>query len=169
MTESVERAGVKSQEICSRVPATLQLRPGSCPFLSKPQFLCLMRMGRTSQVSWKSIVSSGVRMFGTRCRTGGRAWLLSGPCITASGSSHSWKPGTPPWSCLSYAVHPEPRELWSGGKGLAERVRAEQVPPTSDPPQEPDPQSRPPWFSSCLCGHSRFLHLSRGNHYSTCL
>lgn len=40
--------------------------------------------------------------------------------------------GTPPWSRLNSAAHPEPRELLVWWEGTAERVRAEQVPPTSD-------------------------------------
>lgn len=92
-----------------------------------------MRIERTSQVSWKIIVSSGMRMFGTRCRTGGRAWLLSGPL------DHHQRlfPFLETRAHLSGAALITQRTLspgssWYGGKGLAERVRAEQVPPTSD-------------------------------------
>lgn len=118
----------------SEFPATFQLCDlDPAPFLSQPRFLCQMRMERTSQVSWKSIVSSGVRMFGTRCRTGGRAWLLSGPLdhhqrLFPFLETRAHLPGAAliPQHTLS------PGSSWYGGKGLAERVRAEQVPPTSD-------------------------------------
>lgn len=72
-------------------------------------------------------------MFGTRCRTGGRAWLLSGPLYHRQWlfpflETRAHLPG----AALVMQCTLSPGSSWSGGKGLAERVMAEQMPPTSD-------------------------------------
>lgn len=77
-----------------------------------------MRMERTSQVSWKSKQwCEDVRYkMQDRWESLAALWPLGSPpaALPIPGNQ-----GTPPWSRLNYAVHPEPRELlvWWEGTG----------------------------------------------------